>query len=480
MVAVNSRILCAATALLLGGCSLTTFENASCAQDIDCWVAFGLETACGSRGFCREAAQDPRCTDTWPEDLFTNPDRFDDQIIIGTLFDRSSDTTEIKSATLAVKQANIEGGLDGRDFAMVHCTYEEDVTIDDLDSSAATTRVSTYLTETLGVSTIIGPATSSQTVVAYNAVGALGTLIISPSATGTALTTIDGEIKTDEEPGLFWRTAPPDSLQGFGIAQDMLARGRGHVAVIYELGPYGEGLAEVFQEHFEAGGGTTQMLSFSNAVERDEAVAITASDDPLPSEEVLFISGEPDDITAFLIAAALLDAFATKGLFLPDAGADTDILDDTDEAGASSVWGQIRGTRPAVPSGIVYDTFRISYAAEYDGEDATSSVYNAHTFDAAWLAIYGNAWSVNREADLSGKSVARGLRRISDGTTVEIKPSGWTEVKDFFANGTSIDVAGASGALDFDPITEETTAAIEVWVINAAGDGFEVVETYEP
>ena len=37
-----------------------------------------------------------------------------------------------------------------------------------------------------------------------------------------------------------------------------------------------------------------------------------------------------------------------------------------------------------------------------------------------------------------------------------------------------IDVRGASGELDYDPVTEETTAPVEVWgIVNVAGS-FEI------
>jgi hypothetical protein len=37
-----------------------------------------------------------------------------------------------------------------------------------------------------------------------------------------------------------------------------------------------------------------------------------------------------------------------------------------------------------------------------------------------------------------------------------------------------------SGSLDYDPTTEETTAPIEIWVINADRTGFDTVATIEP
>jgi len=41
-------------------------------------------------------------------------------------------------------------------------------------------------------------------------------------------------------------------------------------------------------------------------------------------------------------------------------------------------------------------------------------------------------------------------------------------------------VTGASGALDYDPLTEETVAPVDIWKIAAGGGGFVVEQTLVP
>ena len=108
---------------------------------------------------------------------------------------------------------------------------------------------------------------------------------MSPSATSEELITIDGTEKSDENPGIFWRTAPPDTLQARVIAQDMTLRSRKRVGVIFTNGSYGSGLAASFSQNFE---GEVVERPFLSDSERDEAIYDFATD-PL-IEEVLFIS----------------------------------------------------------------------------------------------------------------------------------------------------------------------------------------------
>lgn len=461
----RGRALSAALPLLLAGCSLGTFGYSPCETDGECRDAFGFGSVCGDAGLCEDAAPAPRCERTWPENLFDRLDEYRDAVVLGALFSLPSDLPEAQAAQLAVQQVNDVAGLDGRPFALVECTYAADPAFDDLASEDAAAASAAFLAETLGVPAIVGPATSSTAEAAYYVAAEAGAVVISPSATSPSLSTIDGLEKTDEEPGLFWRTAPPDSLQGEVVAQDMLDRARSDVFVIYRTGSYGEGLATVFQAAFEKAGGRTTLQPFSDATER--SLAVLAAEQAAP-EEVLFISSEPDDVVGFLNAAREAPGFQDIGIFLTDTARDQELL--TAAAAASDLFDQIRGTAPWVRTDLpVYEFFAYAYGAEYAPDSAADSVYTAHTWDATWLAVHGVAWSVANEGAITGLGVARGLRQVSAGEPVDINPTTWTRIRASFDEGLSVDVTGASGNLDFDPVTEETSAPIEVWAV-ADGD----------
>ena len=110
------------------------------------------------------------------------------------------------------------------------------------------------------------------------------------------------------------------------------------------------------------------------------------------------------DVVGFLNAAVELD-YATTPIWLADAAHDSDCLDQS--RAASSLWPNVRGTAPAVPSGDIYDFFASSYRSEYEGDDAAASSYTSYAYDAAWLALYGTAWSLASEGAITGLGAAR-------------------------------------------------------------------------
>lgn len=466
-----------AIALLgLAGCSFGR-NPTPCDDAATCREAFGLGSVCGDEGLCLEPSPPPRCAQTDPPDVFARPTNYAHHHVIGSLFDVSTDEPQVRSVQLAVGQVNDLDGLDGVGFVTVSCTYEENSEIDDLDPTAATVELMTYFTEVLGASAVVGPSSSDRSIDAYSVAEPNDAVVISPSATSPTLTTIDGDIHTDEAPGLFWRTAPPDDLQAATMVWDVESRGVTNVAVVAQESSYATALADAFTTGFS---GTAVRFSFDNPTTLGEAITDAGN---AGVQEVVFLSSEVVDIVSFFEAVAVSSDFNGADpveVFLADAGADPFLLANTAELDGV-VYDRVRGTRPKVPEGDVFEQFQTAFASRF-GDDPADAVYAAYTYDAAWLAIYGHAWSTYQEGGVSGLGIARGLRRVSDpiGGILPVRPGSWEVVVEKFQAGTSLDLDGASGPLDFDPVTGETSAAIEVWVIDAAGTGFEAVTVCDP
>jgi branched-chain amino acid transport system substrate-binding protein len=474
-----------ALALLVAatGCSATTVDRDNCEINADCASRFGFGWICGDGGFCEESTRIPRCASTFPEDLFFNPEEHTDTIVFGNIMDRSLGTHRAreKSVRLALKQANDEGGLQLRKFGVVFCTVEEDPEFDNLSRPEAAVEVATYLVETLGVPAVIGPAASDDVNVVFMEINGRGhdTLFISPSATSPALTDLDPATVDDDNPGLLWRTAPPDSLQGAAIAYDMrVARDPAvdDVAVIYQSGAYGEALSQVFDQEFKAAGGPAPSLfSYDNDGVRAEAIGQVAQGS---FDEVLFVSSQTREVIEFMNSAAELTGFDPPlGIFLTDAAANPDLVMEADP----TRFPQVRGTRQAPRNedvDLVFAAFIAAYAGEY-GEDVRPFSFTANSYDAAWLLVYGSAWSLLHDSVIDGPGIGKGLRRLSDGPKIEIRPTTWNQVRERFSRGESVDIEGASGSLDYDPMTEETTGKIETWRINAQNE-IEGIEVWPP
>ncbi len=458
--------------------------HVDCVTDVECRDAFGFGQQCGDIGYCEAAELPARCTTSYPTDLLSDPAAYSDAVIFGSLGDGLFDSAEMSSVRLAFIEAERAGGIDGTPVALVECTYEENPDIDDLPYPDSVALLGEALAGRFGIQGFIGPYTSGQTEALFNATQAERPFIISPSATSPALTFIDGVDKSDETPGTLWRTAPPDSLQGQVAAQDMIARGRTRVAVVYQSGAYGDGLAQIFTEQFTSSDRTTLGLPFGDTSELAAHVSTIEADPTI--QEVFVISGEASDVAAFLNGAGSLLSFDDetgpgRGIFLADAAKDTDMLDALTEDGRTLL-DQIRGTAPAAPNATdtTYNTFKQVYEQQFPGQDAEATIYMPYSYDAAWLALYAATWSRAQEGGLTGAGMGAGMRQVSSGDEIQLLSTDWNTGRALLDAGRSIDVKGSSGALDYDPATEETTAPMDVWVVNAAGDGFETTETVDP
>ncbi len=475
MVHFDSRayLACACGLLSALGCSLAQTNREDCTPQA-CREAFGLRSVCGDEGLCEISPAESRCSVSFPEDLLLRPEAYTDILVVGSLFDRSLATHRARenAIRLAFRGANDQNGLEGRRFGVIFCNIAKDAAFDPLDRTQAAVAMAGYLRDVYGVRAIIGPAASQDTLAVAEALRGDDVLVISPSATSPILTDLDPVPASDETPGLVWRTAPPDSLQGIAIAEDM--RGRvpttetsTRVAVVFETGPYGEFLADAFQRRFRDLGGMTTASSFETSAERDEAILRAVAGDER-ADEVLFVSSQTQDVIAFLRAVETNPSYDGVKLFVTDSAANFDVVDNTSPA----ILSRVRGTRQAPldeEENFVFRLFLTAYSGAY-GEDARQYSFVANAFDAAWLVAYGMAWAELRGGPSGpfgpgGSAIARGLRRTYSGQPVEIRASSWPDVLASFRAGVGVDVTGASSDLDFDPDTEEFRAPIEVWVV---------------
>lgn len=450
-------------------CTLTSLDPDACDSSDACKRAFGVGSVCGADGYCSEPLTHPRCQRSWPSEVLDEPEQFADAIIVGSLFGFADHGDTLLAAELPIRQVMAQSGLDGRAFGIVHCDTGA-MAGDDLDDIEGAAAAARFLADAIGVPAIIGPRGSSRTQAVYEAVRDRNVLVISPSATSPSLTGLDAPDPTFEAPGLLWRTVPPDTLQSQVIAADMRDRGVTDIAALYQSGAYGEGLVALLEsELIAAGGQTVQRLPFESGQFATMVATVAESLSTGEVDEVLFVSSDIADYIDFLEAASATDELVAAytaegvGIFLADAAFSDMLLAETVD-GAAALYPKIRGTRPASAQGVLFNAFAAAYSAEF-GADADSSGFTPHAYDAAWLVLYGIARATFDEPEIDGIGIARGLRSVSSGDAIDILPTSWSNVVEHFRGGQSINVAGASGRLDYDPDTEETTAPISLWAI---------------
>jgi branched-chain amino acid transport system substrate-binding protein len=159
------------------------------------------------------------------------------------------------------------------------------------------------------VNGIVGGMCSGETTASLqNAAIPNGMVMISPSATSPALSTI-------EDNGLFFRTSPSDARQGQVMADILKDRGINEVAVTYTNNDYGKGLADSFQAAYEAAGGSVTI----NTAHEDGKADYSAEVGALASAggEILVVAGYVDQGGAAIINGSL-DTGAFDTFMFPD------------------------------------------------------------------------------------------------------------------------------------------------------------------
>ncbi|SIQ62341.1 ABC transporter substrate-binding protein [Micromonospora avicenniae] len=164
-------------------------------------------------------------------------------LVIAGLFPKTGDLAlayppMAAGATLAIKEINAAGGVLGKKV-----TWLEG------DDGASATKAKATVAELIegGADVIIGAASSGISLAVLPETVQAGKVLFSPSSTDDGLTTA-------EDKGLFFRTAPPDSLQGRALADVILRDGSQRIAIVARKDSYGEGLQSVVKAELEKAG----------------------------------------------------------------------------------------------------------------------------------------------------------------------------------------------------------------------------------
>ncbi len=85
-----------------------------------------------------------------------------------------------------------------------------------------------------------------------------------------------------------------------------------------------------------------------------------------------------------------------------------------------------------------------------------------------WIAALGTAWATLQDGSITVLDIANGARHLSEGEELILTPSLWNGALQRFRAGQGVDIRGASGALDYQPESEETSAPFDVWYIDTS------------
>ncbi len=232
------------------------------------------------------------------------------------------------SAELAMKEVSDSGLLlGGRKVQPVRA----DSTCTD---AAAATAAGERLINAEKVVGIVGADCSGvTTAVVQNVAVPRGMVMISPSATSPALSSV-------KDNGLFFRTAPSDARQGEVIAEMLKEKGVRSAALTFTNNDYGKGLASSIQSNFEKLGGKITLSAAHEDGKGDytaEVAALAAA-----GGDILIVAGYLDQGGRGIVRTAL-DTGAFNRFFLPD-GMIGDSLPKAIGSGLNGSYGVAPGT----------------------------------------------------------------------------------------------------------------------------------------
>ncbi|ADO42488.1 branched-chain amino acid ABC transporter, periplasmic substrate-binding protein [Ketogulonicigenium vulgare Y25] len=273
-----------------------------------------------------------------------------------------------------------------------------------------------------GVKGIIGGMCSGETIAQLQNVALPnGVVMISPSATSPALSTV-------EDNGLFFRTAPSDARQGEVMTEILTDRGFTTVAVTYTNNDYGKGLADSFAAAFTAAGGTVTI----NAPHDDGKADYSAEVASLASAggEVLVIAGYIDQGGGGILRNAI-DTAAFDIFEFPDGMVSVAL----EERFAGEITGSF-GQNPSA-QGDGRDAFiAMAEAAGFDGSEA----FAAESYDAAALIILAMAAAGSSDPAVYKEHVMT----VANAPGEPILPGEIAKALEIIAGGGDVDYVGAS------------------------------------
>ena len=321
------------------------------------------------------------------------------------------------AAELALREASQSGLLlGGRQLVPVR---GDSTCID----SAAATAAAERLVASDGVAAIVGADCSGVTMaVANNVAVPNGVTIISPSATSPALSTIDDN-------GFFFRTSPSDVRQGEILAELLMDREIVDIAVTYTNNDYGKGLADSFQQAFEARGGRVAASVPHEDGKADYAAEVAALSASGAGHLAVF--GYVDQGGKGIIQTAV-DTSAFANFVLADGMIGETLI----EAIGPDLEGSV-GTLPGSDSPQAMDFVALAQENGLKGD----CPFCAESYDAAALI----ALAIQAAGSADRQAIRDNVMAVANGPGEEIGPGELARGLEILAAGGVVDYVGATG-----------------------------------
>jgi ABC-type branched-subunit amino acid transport system substrate-binding protein len=362
----------------------------------------------------------------------------DGTLKIGTLLPQTGSLAflgppEFAGVDLALQDINDAGGVNGKQV--------EKTDSDSGDTSTDTASQSVDRLLSNNVDAIVGAASSSVSLSVIDKITGAGVVEISPANTSDELTTYDDK-------GLYFRTAPPDVLQGRVLGDLILSDGNSTVGILALQDSYGTGLAESTTKSITDGGGEVvetvvydpKAASFSSEVGKikaadPEAIAVIAFDETKKIIPEMVKQGIGPD---------------TKKIYFVDGN-----LASYEKDFPKGTLDGVKGTLPGVAAS---DEFKARLTDLKP--DLTEFAYSPESYDATILV----ALAASAAGDDSGEAISSQMQAVSEGGT---KCESYQECLDLLKDDEDIDYDGVSGPVEFNDAGDPSEATIGIYQYGA-------------
>ncbi|MFC7406774.1 ABC transporter substrate-binding protein [Georgenia alba] len=342
---------------------------------------------------------------------------------------------EIAGVDLAQQEINEAGGVLGSDVEVTH-TDSSDADHADV----ATQSVQELLGEE--VAAIVGAASSQVTLNVIDDVVGAQTLMVSPANTATELSGYDD---------FFFRTAPPDSVQGDVLGNLIASDGNATLSILVFNEAYGTGLRDVVQSTFESAGGTVTYGAAGDEFDPTEQnfssiVSNALSSDPDAVAILAFTTQTP-----LIVQELVNQGFDMSKVYFVDG--------NLQNFGSDFDPGTLEGAQGTLPGAFPSDEFRDRLLGVNDGLQDYS--YAAESYDATMLVALaavkaGSTAPVDIQAEMAAVSGA------TDGTEC----TGFEECAGLLEDGEEIAYQAVSGIGPFNDNNDPSAANIGIYLFD--------------
>ncbi|WP_309134568.1 ABC transporter substrate-binding protein [Cellulomonas sp.] len=343
---------------------------------------------------------------------------------------------EIAGVDLAVDEINEAGGLFGADVEVSHKDSS-----DAQNASVATASAQELISE--GVSVVVGAASSSVTLNVVDDITGAGIVQISPANTATNLSGYSD---------FYFRTAPPDSVQGDVLGNLIVSDGASNVGILVFNDSYGTSLRDVVADVVTSAGGTIvygeKGQEFDPAEQNFSTIvgdAIAASPDAL----VILTFTEQTPLIVRELAAQGWDM--SKTYFV-----DGNLQNFGTEGETGFPAGTLEGAQGTLPGAYPSEEFQERMRGV--DPDLTEFSYGPESYDATMLA----ALAALKGGDSSGETIQANLAAVSGADGGE-ECTGWQECADLVEAGEDIAYQAVSGVGPFNDANDPSSAFIGIY-----------------